>query len=146
MIGKSGMFWQTLLADLALILFIVSASTLDATEQERAPPAPLHQPGDPSQALAIWRAGPQAPPLREWLRSVQADSRAAILIIAEYDSPAGRDEAWSSARELAQQAEAAGRTARVTLQSGTGGNISASLLYDGALGEIGPDIAKPAAN
>ena len=54
MIARAGSGWQTLLADLAIILFMVTAAALSQSKDAAAIAAP--QPSPRSEPLAIWRS------------------------------------------------------------------------------------------
>ena len=72
--------WQTTLADLALILFLVAASALD--RPEGAAPSitvTVPQQGEPA---AIWRDGPGVPALAEWIAREQHDPRLQLTLLA----------------------------------------------------------------
>ncbi|WP_121114699.1 hypothetical protein [Croceibacterium ferulae] len=112
--------WQTTLADLALILFLVSASALDRQEDAAPPTITVPQQGAPA---AIWREGAGAPPLAEWLAGEQHDARLQLTLLA---TPA------DGARALALAADLPG--ARVVVQPAKGQDratgITAVLAYD----------------
>ena len=115
--------WQTMLADLALILFLVAASALDRQGDAAPPPPPamltLPQQGAPA---AIWREGPGAPPLAEWLAGEQHDGRMQVTLLA---SPVDGARALALAADLTE--------ARVIVQPTGGdqpGGITAVLAYD----------------
>ena len=71
MIVRAGSGWQTVLADISLILFMVTAAALSQAEEDgkaaRRQAAgnvtPLSPHGEP---LAVYRAGDGAPPLAQW--------------------------------------------------------------------------------
>ena len=119
MIARAGSGWQTVLADLSLILFIVMAS---AVSQAPASPPPVQQPailpalGDP---VALWRAGPRSPPLKDWLVSAAPDPRLRLTIMA----PAAQ------ARAALLLAEQAGRPARILIDPAATALVAA-LTYD----------------
>ena len=119
MIARAGSGWQTVLADLSLILFMVTASAVSQVPPS-APPAITALPalGDP---VALWRAGAGAPPLKDWLTSAAPDPRLRLTIMA---APADAAAALALAGE-------AGRPARVLIEPGAGGLIAA-LTYDQA--------------
>src|SRR5690606_20797347 len=85
MIARLPAGWQTTIADLALILFIVTAAAIDgqpspaekASAETAAPPAS----GEP---LAVYRAGDGVPPLGQWLAEQAPDSRQYLTIVARY--------------------------------------------------------------
>lgn len=127
MIARMGSGWQTVLADLSMILFMVTAAGVSQSPPDpppdRSPAAalPLRAPalGEP---VALWRGGAGAPALGEWLAR-HPDPRLRLTIVA----PAVQAEA---ALALAR---AAGRPARVVLEPGGEGQPLAALTYD--LGE-----------
>lgn len=73
--------WQTMLADLALILFLVSASALDRQSDAVPPPPPSALPQNSAPA-AIWREGAGAPALAEWLAGEARDPRLRLTLFA----------------------------------------------------------------
>ena len=118
MIARAGSGWQTVLADLSLILFMITAAA--ASELPVAPPVPvsviLPALGEP---VAVWRAGPGAPTLQTWLTSSAPDPRLRLTIMAA-------PEQASAALVLAASA---GRPARILLEP-QAGLPSATLTYD----------------
>lgn len=128
--GGSG--WQTVLADLSLILFMVCASAL-STAPARSEPAEMSNPpqSDTPAPLAIYRADRGAPPLDQWLRDQAADPRQRLTIVATY-SGTGRVAAAAQAEMLARSAEAAGFVPRVTIEPGAAGPPTVSLAFEGA--------------
>lgn len=112
--------WQTMLADLSLILFLVAASALDRPAGV-APPITVTVPqlGTPT---AIWRDGPDAPTLGDWLAREGGDPRLQLTLLA---GPADGARALALAAELPD--------ARVVIQPAGGGSaagIVAVLAYD----------------
>jgi hypothetical protein len=129
--------WQLILADLALILFLMTAAALGA---ERGPQTAASVPNaDPSAkrpapvsiapAQALYRAGPDMPSLEQWLESQPRDPRASLTIIAQH-IPGGEETAWSDARLMASTARAMNIRARVIIREGQENAVQASLAYD----------------
>ena len=119
MIARPGSSWQTVLADLSLILFMVTATALSDSPAKAPPPAPLVLPalGEP---VAVWRSEPGGPSLEDWLASQAADPRQRLtLVAAPADGPAA----------LAQAARLP-RPARVLIEPGLAGAPYATLTYD----------------
>ncbi|WP_052207951.1 hypothetical protein [Croceibacterium mercuriale] len=112
--------WQTMLADLALILFLVAASALDRPD---AAPAPVSvTPPQVGTPAAIWRDKPDAPPLAEWLASEQRDPRLQLTLLA---APVDSGRALALAADLPD--------ARVVIQPRTAEQttgVIAILAYD----------------
>jgi hypothetical protein len=129
--------WQTTMADLAMILFMITAAGIHAQKQEqqqarpqqvqhaRAAPA-LSARGEP---LAVYRAQPGAPALAEWLGEQAPDKRQYLTIVARY-RPGDAAIAARDAVALAQQAGTAGVAARIVLEPGEGAELLATLAYD----------------
>ena len=124
--------WQTVLADLSLILFMVCASAL-STAPLRSEPAEVPNPPQsyPPGPLAIYRADPDAPPLDQWLREQTADPRQRLTIVATY-AVGGRAAAAEKADGLARASEAAGFDPRVIIEPGTDGQATVGLAFEGA--------------
>ena len=123
--------WQLILADLALILFLMTAAALSA---DRGNPtgevnSEAPQPVSVASAQALYRAGPNMPSLAQWLESQPRDPRASLTIIAEHTA-GGEEVAWSQASSMAATARTMGVRARVILQEGEENLVQASLAYD----------------
>ena len=125
--------WQLILADLALILFLMTAAALSAyreTDTNKTSvnaPAPLDVALGPAQA--VYRPGPGLPTFSQWLESQPRDSRASLTIVSEYTGN-DDDAAWSDARGMAEAAQAIGVRARVIIREGEKNTVQANLAYD----------------
>lgn len=129
---RVGTGWQTTIADLSMILFMLTASavthqkpqakaaTASATSTTRAP----LQPAARSEPTAIWIAGEGAPPLGTWLAQQPRDSRQQVTVTATY-APGAMDEALAQAQALARQAG----DARVVVEPGPPG-VRVVIGYD----------------
>ena len=122
MIARAGSGWQTVLADLSLILFMTTAA---AVSEASDAPAPTHLPQSASlpalaQPVAVWTAAPGGPGLAQWLGAAGSDLRLRLTILAP---PA------AAAQALALSAEA-GRPARIVLDPERSGPVQAMLGYD----------------
>lgn len=116
MMARAGTGWQTALADLSMILFLVSAAAVS----QPAPPASspsLPVLGDP---VALWRAGPGGPSLAQWLAAQPSDPRQRLTIVA----------APEAAAEAQTLARGAGQPARVVLDPGQLAPPFAALSFD----------------
>jgi len=123
--------WQTTMADLTLILFIVSVAGLQTGKEAKAEPG-LPAQGEP---LAVYSAGEGAPPLGQWLADQAPDARQRLTIVAQYRL-GGADAAARRALLLATEAAAAGHSARIVLEQGDGAEPIVSLAYDRAPAEV----------
>ncbi len=139
--------WQTTLADLALILFMVTAAAIaerpkDASAQV-ATAAAAEMPGSaessrsarsaaPAQGepMAIYRPAPEAPPLGEWLAAQQIDPRQHLTIVTRH-RPGGAAAAARAALVLERAATAAGHSARIVVEPAETDDLIAVLDFDG---------------
>ena len=119
MIARAGSGWQTVLADLSLILFMITASAASEPQNGTATPTAAVLPalGEP---VAIWRSAPGAVDLHTWLTQAAPDPRLRLTIVA----PAS---AHQIAAALAAQAD---RPVRIILEPGADGAPFAALTYD----------------
>ncbi len=139
-INGSGHGWQLILADLALILFLLTLSALPAAEAEsgrkladhgargeeaRAVPART----EIAAAQALYRPVADGPSLSEWLASQTRDPRTTLTVFARY-RPGGEAAAWEAARDLAAGAAGSGVPVRTIITTGPETDLYASLAYD----------------
>ena len=122
--ARSGSGWQTVLADLSLILFMITAAAVSKAPARAAaapPPAPMSLPalGEP---VAVWSAAPGGPDLKAWLAQNGGDPRLRLTIVAP--APAAQAALALSA--------ASGRPARVLIEPDMRGTMIATLTYDQA--------------
>lgn len=120
MIIRGGSGWQTTTADLALILFLVTAQAVREEPSPAAHPAPAAQepviqeeaePPLASSALARHRPAP-GESVREWLRASVTDERQVATISVSY-TPGTRATALAEGARLLGEAESAGIAARL---------------------------------
>ena len=131
MIARAGSGWQTLMADLSIILFMVTAAALAQSKGGQAAAAPI--PSERSEPLAVYRSGAGAAPLGQWLAMQSPDPRQQLSIIAHYPA-GGQQAALAEVAQLLRQAGAAGLSARLVVEPGEGG-IVATLAYDLAVAQ-----------
>lgn len=143
---RTGHGWQLILADLALILFLLTLSALPAAEAEsgerladraardkEAEGVPLPE---IAGAQALFRPVPGGPALGEWLAVQAPDPRATLTVVATH--PAGGEaQAWTRAQALAAEARARGTRVRIVITAGTTADLTASLAYDAQPAETG---------
>jgi len=128
--------WQTLLADLSLILFMLTASAVTdapgAPVAKAAPAKPAPKPATPSQRaepVGVWTDGEGAPPLAQWLAEQARDPRLRATIVVRF---AGGDRTGALLR-AARLGEAAGpraASARIVIETGPYDAASVTLGYD----------------
>lgn len=131
--------WQTSLADLSLILFMLAAAAVHDHPDEKKPPqanaqtveakAPLRA-SPQSEPLAVYDAAPDAPPLGQWLEQQAADPRQQLTITTRYGrEPGAREAALKEAARLLAEAGQVGRAARIVVEPGAG-PARVALAYD----------------
>jgi hypothetical protein len=130
----TGSSWLVPLADLSLILFIITAASL-ATRPDPAQPRTA-QP----QAVGSFAQGvpasvfidlPGGPALGEWLADYHPASGEQLTIEGHF-IPADRSVITARAEHLAQQALAAGFQPRLILQPAAGSQVQALFAADAA--------------
>lgn len=129
MIVRAGTGWQTLMADLSIILFMVTAAALSQAgpgkaAQATTAPAPSQR-GEP---IAVYRTGAGAPPLGEWLDTLPRDERQMLTVVSTY-TPGKQADALTRAAALAQDADRRHVLTRVVVEPGAG-DATATLAYD----------------
>ena len=133
MIARAGSGWQTVLADLSLILFMITAAAVAKTPARSAAPSLPLLPalGSP---VAVWSAAPGGPALTAWLAHNAADPRLRLTIVAP---PA-------AAQAALALGAASGRPARVLIEPGMQGPPIATLTYD--QGGLAQSLREPLSN
>ena len=123
MIARAGSGWQTVLADLSLILFMVMASAVaQAPESADASPGAFAM----AELVAVWRPSNAGPPLASWLAEQPADPRLRLTLVIHAGTG---EEATTLAASLATAGSAA-RDARVVVDRDPGPPLEAFLAFD----------------
>lgn len=134
MIVRAGTGWQTLMADLSIILFMVTAAALTQAGPGKAESGGAqtgHANVGPSQRgepIAVYRTGKGAPSLGEWLDSQPRDQRQMLTIVSTY-TPGKQADALTRATALARDADQRHVLTRVVVEPGAG-DATATLAYD----------------
>ena len=126
---------HTILADLALILFITTAS-LSLPRRVHPPRAavsaaatsPTPTPA-PAVTLAVWQGAEADSPFAAWLGRQSSDPRAVLVLDLTYIR-GSREAAWRMAQQLERTALASGRKVRVALREGAQDRARAMLSYE----------------
>lgn len=133
--ARAGSGWQYVMTDLSMILFMIMAAAVgEAPASKPVPPRPVLPVKAPTappalgEPIAVWRSGPGAPPLGQWLAGQAADPRQRLTVVGSARAPA----------EALQLAASAGRPARIVLEPDRAGAPFATLTYDQAV-----DMARP---
>jgi hypothetical protein len=123
----SGHGWQLVLADLALILFLVTLTALvnsSSKSDELLTRAPYLAP-----AQALFRPTSRGPTLAEWLTEQPADPRLTLTIVAQH-SGEDRELMWDNAQLLAASVSGTEIGVRVVISEAEQSDLYASLAYD----------------
>jgi hypothetical protein len=130
-----GTNWQIMLADLSIILFLTCFSALaHSKEPETAPlspPAAVTKAAAPivAEPIAIWRAGKDAPPLGEWLKTQAADPRLRVNVHGGYRQ-GRRDAVLIEAAAVTADPSLAGRSVRLILEPAQTNAVMVTLTFD----------------
>lgn len=132
---QGGHGWLMTLADLTIILFMVTAADLsraDASVKETAKSVAAVATAEP---VAIFRPGVQAGSLGAWLAGQPADPRQQLTVLVRH---AGDEDAAALARGMALLGEASdlGRKARLIVEPGERSEVAAFLAYDAAPAQV----------
>lgn len=122
--------WQTILADLALILFMMTAAALaSAPDMPLLPKAPPPAPSVRGEPVGVWREGPGMPKLADWLAQQGRDPRLRVSILVRH---LGGHElaALAHAQALVTEAGTRGASARIVIEPGREDAASVVLAYD----------------
>jgi len=128
MIVRHAQSWQLILADLALILFLVTLSALAVEEGNDLAESDAEKP-QIAPAQALFRPIRRGPTLSQWLAERPADGRATLTVFARF-AESERADIWSQASALAQEASESGFSVRVVISRADSSDIYASLAYD----------------
>ena len=135
--------WQTVIADLSLILFLVAASALeDQPDMPAIPGTPAANAATTAEpvdiALTIWSDGPDSVALGEWLAEQTPHDGERLSITITYS--AGRlAEAIARASATRQATGDAGDDARIIIAEGLADRIQVRLVQD----DLAPDAPLP---
>lgn len=144
-LNRAGPGLQLVLADLALILFLLTLSALPAAEAEggqkladrdaREKDTRLALRPEIAAAQALFRPVAGGPDIAEWLASQPHDPRTTLTVFARY-RPGGEAEAWKAAKALASAAQTSGVPVRTIITAGTEADLYASLAYDEVVAQV----------
>ena len=121
--ARVGSGWQTVLADLSLILFMVTASAVLQAGDDPPAPSGGFAMADP---VAVWRPSPSGPTLAGWLADQPTDSRMRLTLFVH--GPAGSES--KALHLIAGAATDATASARIVIDRAPGPLLEAILAYD----------------
>lgn len=128
MTSRQAMPWQLILADLALILFLVSLAALAGMRSAN----PVAEPPTSvavAPAQALYRPSNNVPEIGDWLDDQAVDPRATLSVFARYRAE-DEAESWAEARRLADAARSRGVPVRVVMTPADSTDLYASLAFD----------------
>lgn len=141
--NRGGPSWQLILADLALILFLLTLSALPAAEAEtgqkladsdaRAKDVRAINKPEIAAAQALFRPVSGGPTVAEWLAGQPNDPRATLTVFVHH-RPGEEAVAWAAAKALVGDAQASGVPVRTIITTGAQDDVYASLAYDAVVG------------
>ncbi|WP_395391881.1 hypothetical protein WBP07_13860 [Novosphingobium sp. BL-8A] len=115
MSARTAVSWQTSLADLSLILFMITTAAVThrppakhQLARQAETPAPVQPSAGPSvrgEAMAVYIAAPDAPPLARWLSQQPRDPRQQLTITVAY-APGAEAQALETAARMLREAKA----------------------------------------
>ncbi len=141
-ISSSGSIgWQTTLADLAIILFMLTAADLSNAEIDRTRNLETVAAVATAEPVAIYRPERGVTPFADWLASQPEDHRQRVTILVRHT---GSDEQRliAAGMALAAPAEKAGLSPRLIVERGKKGDVVATLTYDAAPNPVARKLLK----
>lgn len=129
MTGHGSTGWATTLADLSLILFMITAADLSNANLADAALAPASAGFATAEPVALYRPEGSAPPLRTWLAGQPEDPRQQLTIVVRYRA-GDADTMMARGLRLVAEAEAAGRQARIIAEPSDRSETAAVIAYD----------------
>lgn len=131
MIGQGSQGWATTLADLSIILFMITAADLSNAELAKSGLETTSAMVATAEPVAMFRPGPSAPTLKAWLSQQPDDPRQQLTVIVRHKgSGAEADAIIARGLDLMTQADAAGRQARLIVEHSDHADVAAILAYD----------------
>ncbi len=142
MTSSPGSSWLVPLADLSMILFVVTGASMASLPQggaADAPPPPVAERplADLARSgfvqsvpVAVLVDGPGNPPLAEWIAAQASDSAGQLTIEGRYRRAGEREGVTGRAAALADAARAAGVEPRLVIAPGPETQVSAVFAYD----------------
>ena len=141
MIARLGSGWQTITADLALILFLVTAQATvsepamsgDIAPSQASKPAPVPSPTPHTiegSGMAVFRPGPGLD-LAAWLAETRTDDRQSVTAIVRFPAD-GRGAAMGQAERLMAALEEAGARPRLVIEPAQEAESLVVIGYEGA--------------
>jgi len=126
--GNNG--WLVPLADLSLILFVITGSGLAGAAAERSEQAETAGAAEGIASAVFADSGADLAALTQWLAQHPPGPGEQLTVLGTYHTPAQRARVAARCEELAALAQAAGFAPRVIVQQGEGAQVLAYLAHD----------------
>ena len=130
---STGASWLVPLADLSMILFVVTGAAL----AQQAAPVMRSRVEDGRQTgfvqtvpVAMLTDAPGGPPLAQWLAGNGRDATGLVTIEGHFAAPADRPRIEARVGTLADEARAAGVEPRVVVEPGAASQVVTVFAYD----------------
>lgn len=132
---KASHSWLMTLADLTIILFIITAADLSRADASVKATAQSVATVATAEPVALYRPGAHAGTLGAWLASQPADPRQQLTILVRHLKG---DQAAQLGKGMAllEEAQAIGRDARLIVEEGEHSEIAAFLAYDASPAKV----------
>jgi hypothetical protein len=131
--APTGASWLVPLADLSMILFVVTGAAL----AQQAAPATRPREEEGRQTgfvqtvpVAMLTDAPGGTPLAQWLAGNGSDATGLVTIEGHFAAPADRPRIEARVSTLADEARAAGVEPRVVVEPGTASQVVTVFAYD----------------
>lgn len=129
MIGQGSQGWATTLADLSIILFMITAADLANAELAGTGLENTSATIATAEPVAMFRPGAFAPSLRSWLDQQPVDPRQQLTVVVRH-TPDTAEASIARGLALMTQARTAGRRARLIVEQSDHSDVAAILAYD----------------
>ncbi len=130
MIGTSNTGWLTTLADLSIILFMMTAADLSNAQIDRNRNLETIKAVVTAEPVAIYRPEPGVMPFGEWLATQPADNRQRVTVLVRHTGTDDEKRLIAEGLKLAAPAEQAGKSPRLIVEQAERADVVAMLTYD----------------
>ena len=143
MIGTSNSGWLTTLADLSIILFMITATDLSHAEIGRDRQPETMEAVVTAEPVAIYRSEPGVIAFGEWLAGQPADDRQRLTVLVRHTG-ANEQRLIAEGQTLAAAAEQAGKSPRMIVERQQQADVVAMLTYDADPAPVARNLLEPA--
>lgn len=126
---NSSVGWLTTLADLSIILFMITAADLSNAQVDRERNLKAVTSVMTAEPVAIYRPEPGVMPFGDWLANQPADNRQRVTILVRHTG-ADEQRLIAAGMKLTAPAQEAGRSPRLIVEKADRADVVAMLTYD----------------